>query len=102
MVERRRTLEEARRILEQAKATNRVEPMDHAYEHFVRPSQMAQVLALYSLSYSGTNERTGEERYLVERDIMDGTTPRTLRLVVELQEEPPRAIIVSAHWIGAH
>lgn len=76
--------------------------MDHAYEHFVRPSQMAQALARYSLSYGKPNERTGEERYLVEREIIDGITPRTLRLVVELQQDPPRAIIVSAHWIGAH
>lgn len=88
-----RTLEEARRLLEEAKGSRAVDLHPHARQHQVPIKDIERTLAAGTLAYGKTPE--GEsERYTMDLELGAG---RRLRLVLTLEAEPAYCLVIAAY-----
>ncbi len=88
-----RTLERAREILEQAKASRAVDLHPYARQHQIRVKDIETVLGVGQLGY-GETPAGEEERYTLDHQFQDG---KRIRLVLTVDENPAFVMIIAAY-----
>lgn len=88
-----RTLEEARRILDEAKRNRAVDLHPHARQHQIPIKDIERTLAGGTMAY-GTTPEGESERYTMDLELGGG---RRLRLVLTLEAKPAYCLIIAAY-----
>ncbi len=88
-----RTLSDAKRILEDAKAGRAVDLHPHARQHQIPIKDIEAVLAQGTLGYSETPPGS-PERYTLD---LQFSPSKRLRLILTLEESPSFCLIIAAY-----